>query len=157
VPNRLIGASVWESELYEHLTSHAEVEMELLEPYRQAAAESSSAAFGYLVSLIIEDEKRHHRQFVDLADSLRTDAEMRPEQPTVPRLDLAGPDRGNIVALSEGLLERERADSKQLRQLAKEMSDVQDTTLWRLLVEIMELDTKKHIKILEFVRKHARR
>ena len=33
---------------------------------------------------------------------------------------------------------------------------MKDTTLWQLLVKVMELDTEKHAEILRFVRKHAR-
>ena len=44
-----------------------------------------------------------------------------------------------------------------LRGLAKQLKDVKDTTLWHLLVELMEADTAKHIRILEFIKGHARR
>jgi len=71
---------------YEHLTSHEHTERELLAEYRNAADESDSPAFQYLVSLIVEDEIRHHRVFRDLAAALRTEAELRPEQPAIPRL-----------------------------------------------------------------------
>jgi hypothetical protein len=34
---------------------------------------------------------------------------------------------------------------------------VKDSSLWSLLVELMQRDTQKHIAILRFVTKHARR
>lgn len=157
MPSQLVGASVWEEELYEHLTSHEENERGLLMQYQQAAQTSQSPAFAYLVSLIAEDEIRHHRLFADLADALKADAELRPEQPKIPRLDGWGPDPAQIAQLSERLIEQERQDLKLLHHLRKELDDVTDTTLWALLVRLMEADTSKHIEILEFARRHASR
>ncbi len=152
----LIGASVWESAMYEHLNSHADSEQRILEEYQSAAADSGSAAFSYLVGLIVEDEMRHHRWFADLASSIRTDAEFRPEAPAVPRLTRWGEHPHQVAQLTEKLLEQERADSHQLKVLEKELKEQKDTTLWHLLVKLMEMDTDKHIEILNFVKHHAR-
>jgi rubrerythrin len=153
----LVVASVWEEELYEHLTSHVENESGLLEAYQQAAAESGSGAFCYLVSLIVEDEMRHHRVFEELAEALRSDAELRPEDPKVPRLDGWGANPKRLVELTEQLIAQEEHDAREFRRLARELHDVKDTTLWRLLVQLMEMDTAKHLVILEFARRHAKR
>ena len=156
MPNSLIGASVWEQSLYEHLTTHEENERQLLHEYQQAAADSRSPAFRYLVSLIIDDEIRHHRLFQELADSLRNDAEMHPEEPPIPRIVNWGPDPAFLVELSERLARHEQMDLTELRRIRKEMDDLKDTTLWVLLVRLMELDTEKHIAIAEFVKRHAK-
>ena len=156
MPQALIGASVWEEELYQHLTSHLGNELDLLTAYQQAAAEAGSAAFQYLVSLIIEDEKRHHRVFEDLANALRSDVEMRPVEPAVPDMAGFGQLPEKILELTDALLAREEQDAAELRHLSRELRDVRDTTLWALLVKVMELDTEKHAEILRFVRKHAR-
>jgi len=157
VATKLVGASVWEEELYEFLTSHEQSEREVLDEYQEAATSSGSSAFRYLSALIVEDEIRHHRVFVELASALKTDAELRPEEPVVPRLDHWGPDTAHVVRTTEELLERERADAKELRRLVSHLREVKDTTLWQLLVKLMEMDTAKHIEILEFVLQHARR
>jgi hypothetical protein len=154
MPQQLMGASVWEEELYEHLVGHEKAERGMLEEYEQAAAEAGSPAFTYLVSLIVEDEIRHHRIFRQLASSLRADVELRPEQPEVPRLDRWG-EQDSVLALTELLLAGEREDRKRLKRLSRDLRDVEDTTLWSLLVTLMEMDTDKHIEILEFVRRHA--
>lgn len=154
---KLIGASVWENELYEHLTGHEAAEQELLTEYREAAESSGSAAFAYLVALIIEDEIRHHRLFSQLADSLRTDAELGGGAPAVPRLDHWGAEPARVVALTEALLQRERDDERELHRLASTLRDLGDANLWPLLVRLMEMDTDKHIAILKFVRRQARR
>jgi hypothetical protein len=154
---KLVGASVWEENLYEHLTSHEQNERDLLTEYQKAADESGSPAFTYLVGLIVEDEIRHHRVFRDLASALKTEAELRPEEPAVPRLGQLGPNRQRVIELTEQLRDREEADAKQLRHLARELRDVKDTTLWELLVKLMEMDTAKHVEILDFVHSHARK
>lgn len=155
--SQLVGASVWEDELYEHLTSHEDNERDLLASYQQAADNAGSSPFSYLVGLIVDDEKRHHQLFRDLAAALRTDAEMRGDQPAVPRLDGWGGHPRLLAELSAQLIDQERQDLKQLRALEHELKDLKDTTIWSLLVKIMQADTNKHIEILDFVRRHARK
>jgi ferritin len=155
--NKLVGASIWEEELYDHLTSHEQKEREMLVKYQEAAAASHSAAFAYLASLIVDDEIQHHKIFRDLASALKSDAELRPEEPVIPRLDVGRSDPKQVLELTEQLLQSERADAKELHRLAREMKDVKDTTMWGLLVKLMEMDTAKHIEILEFARHQARR
>jgi glycine cleavage system regulatory protein len=157
LPNKLRGASVWESELYEHLMSHESSERELLVEYKRTASDSQSRAFQYLADLIIDDEVRHHRIFRELASALKTDAEFRPEQPAVPRLDHWGPDAASVVEDTTRLLDREHADADELRRLSRQFKDLKDETMWQLLVKLMEMDTAKHIAILEFIRGHARK
>ncbi|HZQ57403.1 MAG TPA: hypothetical protein VFA84_05190 [Acidimicrobiales bacterium] len=152
----LIGASVWEDDLYRHLSTHLAAEIDLLTAYKNAADESKSAAFSYLANLIIEDERRHHRVFEELANALRSDVEMRPIEPAVPDMAGFGDMPQKVVELTDQLLAREEEDAAELRMLARQLRDVRDTTLWQLLVKIMELDTEKHAEILRFVRKHAR-
>lgn len=152
----LIGASVWEDDLYRHLSTHIASEIDLLTAYKSAADESKSAAFRYLANLIIEDEKRHHRVFEELSNALRSDVEMRPIEPAVPDMAGFGDMPQKVVDLTDTLLAREEEDAAELRMLSRQLRDVRDTTLWQLLVKIMELDTEKHAEILRFVRKHAK-
>ncbi|HTW98914.1 MAG TPA: hypothetical protein VMD59_09065, partial [Acidimicrobiales bacterium] len=49
------------------------------------------------------------------------------------------------------LLHFEREDAKRLRQLKRTLHPVSETTIWPLLIEAMELDTKKHILILKHI------
>ncbi len=154
---QLIGASAWEDDLYRHLSTHMSAEIGLLSAYKEAAEESKSAAFSYLANLIIEDEKRHHRVFEELANALRSDVEMRPIDPSVPDMAGFGDIPQRVVELTDELLAREEEDAAELRMLSRQLRDVRDTTLWQLLVKVMELDTEKHAEILRFVRKHARR
>jgi hypothetical protein len=68
------GASECERDLYAHLTSHVEAGRGLLKECSAAAETGLSRALRYLVNLLIEDEIRHHRIFIESADSLKTEA-----------------------------------------------------------------------------------
>jgi len=128
----------------------------MLEEYRSAAEASSSKAFEYLVNLLIEDEIRHHRIFLELADSLET-MSLRPgADPQVPYLDFNRTNKEAVLDLTETLLEKEQQDALELKRLQSELGDVKDTSIWGLLVDLMQRDTQKHIAILKFVKKHTK-
>jgi len=151
------GPSAWARELHAHLTSHVEIERGMLEEYRSAAEASSSKAFEYLVNLLIEDEIRHHRIFLELADSLET-MSLRPgADPQVPYLDFNRTNKEAVLDLTETLLEKEQQDALELKRLQSELGDVKDTSIWGLLVDLMQRDTQKHISILKFVKKNTKR
>jgi rubrerythrin len=154
--DKLAGATVWEQELYDHLASHVEQEQSLLSAYRVAAEASESPTFRYLAGLIEADEQRHDQLFRELCEALKTDAELQPEEPEIPRLDHWGPHPEKIVEVTEQLLHAEREDAKDISRLVRELDSYKETTLWHLLVRLVEADTAKHIDILEFVAKHAR-
>ena len=82
-------------------------------------------------------------------------AELRLDDEPIPSLQGLKADRERIMATTEQLLEAERADARELKRLAKKLKDVRETTLWALLLELMQDDTSKHIKILEFIRDRA--
>jgi hypothetical protein len=154
----LVGASVWEQQLYDHLTNHMVKEGALLDEYlRLAEDESTSKAFRYAARLILDDERRHHQLFNDLAESIRQLSELRVEDEPIPPLEGLRHDREQIREITDRLLAAEREDGAELKALAKEFKDVRDTTLWGLLVDLMQADTDKHIKILSFIRDHAAR
>jgi hypothetical protein len=156
VMTRLTGASVWEQEIYDYVSAHVATEGAMLNQYQRLAEDQSrSPAFRYLANLILADERRHHQIFNDLAESVRQMAELRLEDEPIPSLHGLRADRVRIMAVTERLLAAEQADAKELKRFAKKLKEVRDTTLWVLLVELMEADTAKHIKILSFVRDRA--
>jgi rubrerythrin len=145
----------WLFHLLSHLESHVRTEHGLLETYSMTAQQTESKAFRYLVNLLIEDETRHHRLFSELVDSLKT-ATTYGKDPTIPYLDFDRADHALVLDGTEELLTIEEEDVRELKQLQQELRAVKDTTLWSLLVELMQRDTQKHIAILRFVQNHAR-
>jgi len=152
---RLAGASVSQQELYEHLTEHVENERSVLEAYVDAADATESKALAYVVKLLIDDERRHHMLFQELADSLKHDAEFHAGEPAIPRLDFNRVNGLAVRDLTGQLLDREQTDLQELKKLQKDLRDIRDTTLWSLLVDLMQRDTEKHIAMLRFVDKHT--
>ncbi len=154
IPTNTIGWSFAETELFSHLSGHAKREGAILEEYAQAASATKSKALAYLVEILMEDERRHHRWFAELASSLEADASFSGTEPVVPRMDFHRADRVAVRAVTDRLLEHEKADEKELNRLQRELREVSGTTLWGLLVELMQRDTDKHIAVLTFVKKH---
>ena len=147
-----VGLSAWEHDLYEHLTTHMATESALVERYEDLAKRAGGHV-EYLLRMIMEDEARHHRLFGEWRNALQSNAEFREVVPQVPHMTRSADSEAVRTAAKE-FLEIERADERDLHHLQKQLKDVKDTTIWDLLVEIMELDTKKHQRILEFLEKH---
>jgi hypothetical protein len=104
-----------------------------------------------LVHQIVDDEIRHHQQFAELRDSLRAELEQRgAKQPSGNGRRPCNP--RDLLDRTEQLLALEKADIRELRRLARQLKKVEDTAWRAVIVESMELDTRKHIRLLEAVR-----
>jgi hypothetical protein len=154
--NPPIGASVWERDLWQHLQDHVEKERALLDEYAAIGRETQSKAFAYLVKMLLTDELNHHRIFIQLAASLRDAAELG-RNSIIPDLDFEKMGGTAVLDATRQLVETERRDRRELEELRRELRDVKDTTLWSLLVELMQRDTEKHIALLQFVENHVQR
>ena len=153
----IAGASVWEQALYDHLRNHVEREVDTLQTYEHLAETTDSPAFAYVARLILEDERRHHQLLRDLAESIRIDASLSDEPTPIPDLGRFGADREEIIEATKRLLEIEREDNRELDRLAGELKDVKDTTLWELIVRMLQADNMKHRRILEFIGDRAKK
>jgi hypothetical protein len=152
----LAGASHWEQQLFSHLVEHERDEQVIMTRYREACLSTDSEAFQYLVGLILEEEDRHHRFTMEIANALRSDVEFAEVTPRVPVFKAWKPVDRAILDATREFLQLEREDARHLKQLAKDLRDTRDVTLWHLLVTLMQVDTDKHIQILEFLRDHLR-
>jgi rubrerythrin len=151
-----LTGSPWDENLLQHFREHVEGEREVLEAYAELA-ESAREDIRYLVELILDDEARHHRLLHEMINRVRSDIDYREYGPRVPYLEKTAADRARLLEVTQRFLELERKDDKALKKLQKELAPVRDTTLFPLLVELMQLDTKKHVTILEFIRRTAKK
>ncbi|HVX22064.1 MAG TPA: hypothetical protein VHB02_12000 [Acidimicrobiales bacterium] len=142
--------------LFAHLRSHLEAEQALLDEYAALVDRSPSAALRYLMALLMDDEKHHHHLFRAIAASADAEQEVG-GKPVLPGYDLGDVHDREVTRMTEALLAEEKRDAHELRRLLGEMGAVEDSQLWRLLVELMEHDTRKHIAILRFVKRHLGR
>lgn len=142
--------TTWDAEILAALTSHVTAEKDLLADYARAAEEVSDPDVRYLLGLILEDEARHHRIFLEMANALRTVRGWQRVEPSVPDRS-RGALTADVQELTGRLLAAERADMRELRELRRRLRPVSDTTLWPLLVDLMALDTEKHLRILKAI------
>lgn len=59
--DRLVGATIWQQELFDVLVAHERDEEEVISAYEVFAERAPSDAVRYLVRLILDDEKRETR------------------------------------------------------------------------------------------------
>ena len=151
------GLSTWEAELLEHLTKHLETEGDLLASYQHLAETAHAPYASYLIDLIVEDETRHHRLFTEFVNALR--APVEPVDGTQVPTVTSATDARELLEATERFLKAERVDARNLKHLAriKELRSMRGHSVWPLLVELMERDTKKHQAILRFIRTQLRR
>lgn len=149
---RATGASVPIRELVSRLAEHGTDEGKILAEYESLAEATQDRAARYLVSLIMEDERRHHRLLVEMATAMAWET-LDPAAMGTPPLGWAlDPE---LVAATRRLREYEERDRKELERLRKELKPFEETTLWALIVDLLLLDTQKHATILRFIERHA--
>lgn len=150
------GASAEEHDLVAWLTEHGRHEGDLLERYARLAHASASSATRYLVGMIVEDERRHHRIMAEIAEAIAWGTLTSPG-PGVPRTGPGDLDEDDeLVRQTKALLEAEKRDRTELRRLRRRLRSYTGT-LWPLLVDLMLLDTDKHTRTLQFVLGRSRR
>lgn len=142
--------------LTDYLGEHLEAEQGALDAYQRLLdrrSEETDDAVSYLIRTILADEARHHEIFAEILNSLESIVRWEDITPRVPTSRVEVEDRDELLATTDRLLELERDDLKELKALRKAWSKAGgDFQLWALLVETAELDTEKHIRMLEYLR-----
>lgn len=151
---RATGASADIASLVELLARHGSEEGKLLAVYEELAKSTPDKAVRYLVNLILDDERRHHHLLADIANAMAWESLNGDDVTVAPTLS-AHADRA-LVEHTRKLRRAERDDHKQLRDLRRRLRPYADTTMWALIVDLMVLDTEKHMAILRFIERHAR-
>ena len=125
----------------------------MLHHYERFALDAEAPETRYLVLLILDDERRHHRLLVEMANAIAWGMSEHSPDPAVP--DLTHKDAGNrdLAAHTKRLIDAEEQDRIELKRLRKRLRPFKDTTLWELIVDLMLLDTEKHVQILRAIAK----
>lgn len=150
---RETGASVSIRNLVELLATHGAEEGRLLAEYEHLASSASDPAARFLVELIMEDERRHHRLLVQMAIEMAWGTDRVVETGLPPLGWHLDPD---LMIAIRTLRQYEEKDRHELQALKKRLRPFEETTLWSLIVQLMLLDTEKHATILRFLEHHAR-
>jgi rubrerythrin len=148
----------WARTLAGHLTWHMDTERDVLREYGRLAEETTDERIRYLINLILDDEVRHHRLFQEMVNWLRAETESREVAgPRLPGREVMGAEeRERLRGQTDELLRFEKEDAKELRELRRDIDAVEDTAWWSILIESMEFDTRKHMRILEYIRAETR-
>ena len=130
---------------------HAASEADSIGLYAEIAQTSPDPVIALLMSLVHEDELRHHGLLERMAARLRDDLRWThsPEalpSGVIPRT--AGPNETPEVVHNLAKEEHEGVDH--LRRLAREVSTLHNGLL-ALLLEMMALDSEKHEKVMRFI------
>ena len=136
--------------LIDHLNAHVESEKEVIDLY-EALAHDEHPYVRFVAELIGEDEARHHRLFEEWIETIKALAELRDAPDGIPHVDFR-PVPPETIEMVERLLDFEEADLATTRDLRRQIRDVRTSTLWGMLVDLVIADTKKHIKVLKFLR-----
>lgn len=152
---RLVGATEGDQRLFDAFREHEHNEEAVIDAYRDFGHGTDSATVRYLIDLIVEDERKHHRLLIELANTIRAEVTTQERGKRVPYLDVHRSDRAILEATGR-FLEIERKDRRQFKELVKEVehrgSDL-DSFLVRLILD----DTDRHIRILRFIERMVRR
>jgi rubrerythrin len=144
--------SAWEVQLRTLLNEHGAREQAALVAYHALAGSTGDEGMRYLANMIVDEEARHHRMITEMLRRVDSDLYEIDLEPSVPAGIRPGADF--FQATSE-LLELEKEDEHELRRLRHMMRNEPDGSLLPLLVDLLLLDTQKHITMLRFIEKHA--
>ncbi len=149
------GASEWEQELYSALRAHEREEEDVIAAYSELAKTSPSATVRYLVSIIVEDERRHHRMLDELANTIRSDATLEEGGPRVPYFDVRFADK-SLLEATRRFIALERRDREELHRLSRRL-DAMGSEVDAFVLELLVSDTDRHLRILRFLERITRR
>jgi rubrerythrin len=145
-----VDLSVWSQKLINYLTVHMDSERDVLVRYAELVDKTEQEHVRYIVQLILADEVRHHQLFGEMINALRSEMDQREISPRLPDLT-PGETPPELLEETRRLLQLEEHDTRELARLRKELDRVEDTRWWSVLVEVMQLDTQKHIRLLRFI------
>jgi hypothetical protein len=152
-----IPSSTWDERLVAHIDNHLVLEADASSAY-DCLAEMGDPQIRYLAGLIAADEHRHHAMLFGLATSVRSTVNDEPDElewgkPSV----LTTEQRDALLKQTRRLLDVEKDDVVKLKELRRDVRSAPDGTLWPELVEVMALDTEKHIQILKAIERKLKR
>lgn len=146
IPSRLDALS-------DYLESHLRTESKAIDALAHLVEGRPDDVASYLIGLILDDERRHHEIFARIRNSLESTIQWRDIEPNVPSARPSPAEAVRLLEATEQLLAMEKADASELGELRRRWEhDGAEHELWAVLVEVAELDTRKHIRLLSHLR-----
>jgi hypothetical protein len=145
-PSEGVKAIEW---AIDQLQAHEHEERDLLDEYRYAAHLGPDEGVRFLMGLILEDEQRHHRLMAAMTEDARA-AALPQSGATLPRIQAAAEDRERLLRQTRRFIEVEQENARGLEELKAAIRQPR-AGLSQVILEGMELDTRKHIGILRYI------
>ena len=153
----ILPPSPWDERALAHIAQHITTEADASAAY-DAFAEVEDPQIKYLAALIATDEHRHHQMLSDIARPLEARVNATPDSSPPTRSVTLAPERvAALVEETRKLLAIEEGDVGELKKLRRELHEAPEDTMWPTLIDVMELDTEKHIRILKAIERHLSR
>ena len=152
-----MDVETWARKLATELQEHLDEDRDVLGRYSELVRTTSDERIRYLVHLILDDAVRHQRMLQEMVNWLRAESETREVTgPRMPNHDAAlvhAQEARGEIALAGEVLAAERGHERRMRELRHRVEAVADTAWWGMLLTTMELDTRKHVRMLEYIRR----
>jgi hypothetical protein len=144
----------WRVRLMHAFQVHVRAERHVLDDYTHLMERTTDPGVRFLIEQILSDERRHHELFIALANdswaSSNGGASMIPVPHPTPS------EAAELLEATSTFLAIERDDREQLRWLRREVAAAGSESLWPVVLEVMETDTAKHIRLLHELRTRLR-
>ncbi len=138
------------------IEEHATKEQGAIVSYHTLAADFADPVLVQIMSLIAEDEERHHRVLRQMALVVRGNEAAWPAAAAPARRSgLAPSEIAATIGILRAALRDETVGIRELRSLARAYGD-RYGGLFALLFELMALDSRKHARMLRFVVRQLR-
>jgi hypothetical protein len=130
--------------------SHLRDESYVLGRYEELARSTADPGTRFLIQLILADEHHHHEVFEELRAAAAADSSGNdiPGPPAPPAAEVP-----SLREQTKRFIELEQEDAASLKTLGRDLRPSGKGTLWPLLVELMQLDTEKHLRILDYLKR----
>jgi hypothetical protein len=141
----------WWAAIGHAFASHVRDESYVLDRYEDLARSTADPGTRFLLQLILADERHHHQVFEQLRAAAAPGASIEnipgPPEPSAEEVPL-------LLEQTQRFIEFEHEDAASLKTLGRQLRASDTGSLWRLLVELMQLDTEKHLRILDYLKRH---
>jgi rubrerythrin len=136
---------------------HEKREREALREFHDNLKKHDNPLVDFLLRLVVADEEKHHEIIRKVAASLEADLTWDTRLEKLPGLGkLTSDQRDELVRLTDELIAEEKHGIADYKALMKSSEDYYGGLL-NLLLETVIHDSKKHLVILEFLRKRLER
>lgn len=122
--------------------------------YGELAATSPDDYVRYLAHVILDDELHHHELLTEMLVRLRSDANCLRAEPGIPFVRTPT-DHEALRDATALLMRAEREDLRMVHALKRQLHPQRKTSLLWIMAELLELDTRKHLRLLTFLRRTA--